>query len=129
VLLTLPTRRSQYLLGATDPDTISPDGWTLDQHFLDLPGRQQIQADLLFDYHTNVERYPDWQAWLRRYQPPTLIVWGLNGPFFLETGARAYLRDLPAAELHLFETGHFALEESLGEIAPLIASFLDRVWR
>jgi pimeloyl-ACP methyl ester carboxylesterase len=108
---------------------IAPDGWTLDQHFLDLPGRKQIQADLAFDYHTNVERYPRWQAWLRRYQPPTLIVWGRNDPFFLEAGARAHLRDLPAAELHLFETEHFALEECLGEMAPLIASFLDRVWR
>jgi pimeloyl-ACP methyl ester carboxylesterase len=79
---------------------IAPDGWTLDQHFLDLPGRKQIQADLAFDYHTSVERYPRWQAWLLRYQPPTLIVWGRNDPFFLEAGARAYLRDLPAAELH-----------------------------
>ena len=128
-LLTLSTTQAQYLRGVTDPDTVSPDGWTLDQHFLDLPGRRHIQADLAFDYHTNVELYPRWQAWLRRHQPPTLIVWGRNDPFFLEAGARAYLRDLPAAELHLFNTGHFALEESLGEIAPLIASFLDRVWR
>ena len=128
-LLTLPITRSQYLQGTSNPDAIAPDGWTLDQHFLDLPGRKQIQADLAFDYHTNVERYPRWQAWLRRYQPPTLIVWGRNDPLFLEAGARAYLRDLPAAELHLFETGHFALEERLGEMAPLIASFPDRVWR
>jgi pimeloyl-ACP methyl ester carboxylesterase len=128
-LLSLPTARYQYLQGTADPDTIAPDGWTLDQHFLDLPGRQQTQADLAFDYHTNVEPYPCWQAWLCQHQPPTLIVWGRNDPLFLEAGVRAYLRDLPAAELRLFETGHFALEERLGEIAPLSASFLDRAWR
>ncbi|HEX2171200.1 MAG TPA: alpha/beta hydrolase, partial [Dehalococcoidia bacterium] len=127
-VLTLPVTRGQYVDGASDPDTISPDGWTLDQHFLDLPHRKQIQVDLAFNYHTNVALYPQWQAWLRRHQPPTLIVWGRNDPFFLEAGARAYLRDLPEAELHLFDTGHFALEEKLPEIAPLIADFLDRVW-
>jgi pimeloyl-ACP methyl ester carboxylesterase len=127
-LLTLAATRSQYLSGTTAPDAVSPDGWTLDQHVLDLPGHQQIQVDLAFDYHTNVELYPRWQAWLRRYQPPTLIVWGRNDPIFVEAGAHAYLRDVPTAEIHLLETGHFALEERLGEIAPLIASFLDRVW-
>jgi pimeloyl-ACP methyl ester carboxylesterase len=128
-LLTLPATRGQYLGGTTDPAHIAPDGWTLDQHFLDLPGRAQIQLDLAFDYHSNVERYPDWQAWLREHAPPTLILWGRRDPFFPESGARAYLRDLPDAELHLFDTGHFALEECLPEIAPLIATFLDRTWR
>ena len=125
-LLTLPATRLQYVGGTADPELIAPDGWTLDQHFLDLPGRKQLQVDLAFDYHTNVELYPQWQAWLRRHQPPTLIVWGRNDAFFPETGARAYVRDVPAAELHLFDTSHFALEECLPEIAPLIADFLDR---
>lgn len=128
-LLTLPATRSQYETGASDPGLIPPDGWTLDQHFLDLPGRNQPQIDLAFDYHTNVERYREWQAWLRRHQPPTLIVWGRGDPFFPEPGAHAYLRDLPGAELHVFETGHFALEERLPEIAPLIADFVDRSWQ
>lgn len=127
-LLTLPATRGQYEAGASDPLLISPDGWTLDQHFLDLPGRKQPQIDLAFDYHNNVERYPEWQAWLREHAPPTLIVWGRHDPFFPGPGARAYLRDLPQAELHLFDTGHFALEECLPEISALIAGFLDRVW-
>jgi len=127
--LTLPGTQSQYLGGVADPDTIAPDGWALDQHFLDLPGRKQIQVDLAFDYHTNVALYPQWQAWLRRHQPPTLIAWGRNDAIFIEAGARAYLRDLPDAELHLYDTGHFALEECLPEIAPLIAAFLDRTRR
>jgi pimeloyl-ACP methyl ester carboxylesterase len=127
-ILTLPATRGQYVGGTADPELIAPDGWTLDQHFLDLPGRKQIQVDLAFDYHTNVDLYPKWQTWLRRYQPPTLIVWGRNDPFFPKPGAHAYLRHVPAAELYLFDTGHFALEERLPEIAPLIADFLDRIW-
>jgi pimeloyl-ACP methyl ester carboxylesterase len=126
-LLTLEGTRSQYLTGVRDPEAISPDGWTLDQHFLDLPGRKASQVALAFDYHSNVELYPTWQGWLREHRPPTLLVWGRNDPFFTERGARAYLRDLPDAELHLFETGHFALEEDLPEIAPLIARFLSRI--
>ena len=80
----------------------------------------------VLDYRSNVALYPVWQQWLRSQQPPTLIVWGRNDAFFTEAGARAYLRDLPDAELHLFDTGHFALEEKLPEIAPLITDFLTR---
>ncbi|WP_457971705.1 alpha/beta fold hydrolase [Arthrobacter sp. D1-17] len=127
-LLTLPGTRSQYETGVADPGLIAPDGWTLDQHFLELPGRKDAQLSLLFDYHTNIASYDRWQEWLRRYAPPTLIVWGRNDPFFIEPGARAYLRDLPGAELHLFDTGHFALETHVAEIAPLIDGFLDRSW-
>ncbi|MET9964383.1 alpha/beta hydrolase [Streptomyces sp. NPDC006356] len=128
-LLTLEGTRGQYDTGVADPTLIAPDGWTLDQHFLDLPGRKEAQQALLFDYHSNIERYGDWQAWLRRHTPPTLITWGRNDPFFTDPGARAYLRDLPDAELHLLDTGHFALETHLGEIAALIADFLDRTWK
>ncbi|MGW2158508.1 alpha/beta fold hydrolase [Nonomuraea sp. NPDC001699] len=127
-LLTLPGTRGQYETGVTDPELIAPEGWTLDQHFLDLPGRKEAQVALAFDYHCNVERYDQWQAWLRKHTPPTLITWGVNDPFFPEPGARAYLRDLPDAEIHLLDTGHFALEDHLPHIAPLIAGFLDRVW-
>ncbi|MER6472625.1 alpha/beta fold hydrolase [Streptomyces collinus] len=128
-LLTLDGTRGQYETGVADPELIAPDGWTLDQHFLDLPGRKEAQRALAFDYRSNVERYAAWQAWLRRYTPPTLVTWGSRDPFFPEPGARAYLRDLPDAELHLFDTGHFALETHLPEIAPLIADFLDRAWK
>ncbi|WP_035845312.1 alpha/beta fold hydrolase [Kitasatospora azatica] len=126
-ILTLPVTRSQYEGGAGDPTLISPDGWTMDQHFLDLPGRKAIQVELALDYHSNVESYPRWQEWLRTHRPPALILWGRNDPFFLEPGARAYLRDLPEAELHILDTGHFALEETLPETAPLIADFLAKL--
>ncbi|KAB8183612.1 alpha/beta fold hydrolase [Nonomuraea phyllanthi] len=126
-LLTLAGTRGQYESGVADPALIAPDGWTLDQHFLDLPGRKEAQVALAFDYRSNVERYGRWQAWLREHTPPALIIWGGNDPFFPEPGARAFLRDLPDAELHLFDTGHFALEEHLPEMAPLIAGFLDRL--
>jgi len=126
-ILTADMTRSQYLIGAHHPERISPDGWTMDQHFLDLPGRTAIQVELALDYHSNLALYPKWQAWLRAHRPPALILWGRNDPFFLEAGAHAYLRDLPDAQLHLFETGHFALEECVAEIAPLVAAFAARV--
>ncbi|WP_197683962.1 alpha/beta fold hydrolase [Allokutzneria albata] len=125
-VFTLPCTRSQYETGVSDVDAIAPDGWTLDQHFLDLPGRKEIQAQIARDYRSNVELYPVWQKWLRDHRPPTLILWGTGDPFFTDAGARAYLRDLPAAELHLLGTGHFALEEKLAEIAPLVADFALR---
>ncbi|MCC3765075.1 alpha/beta hydrolase [Glycomyces sp. TRM65418] len=126
-LLTLDGTRFQYEAGVADPSLIAPDGWLLDQHYLDLPGRKDAQVALAFDYRSNVDRYESWQAWLREHTPPTLITWGAKDPFFPEPGARAYLADVPEAELHLFDTGHFALETHLPEIAPLIASFLDRL--
>ncbi|GAA2598738.1 alpha/beta hydrolase [Actinomadura fulvescens] len=127
-LLTLEGTRGQYETGTSDPGMVAPDGWTLDQHFLDLPGRKEAQVALAFDYHSNVALYERWHEWLREHSPATLITWGGNDPFFPEPGAHAYLRDVPDAELHVFETGHFALEENLADIAPLIAGFLDRVW-
>ncbi|GAA2371034.1 alpha/beta hydrolase [Catellatospora methionotrophica] len=128
-ILVLPVTRGQYEGGTGDPALVAPDGWTLDQHYLDLPGRKDAQVDLMLDYHTNVALYPAWQRWLREHRPPALVLWGTGDAFFLPAGAHAYLRDLPDAELHLFPTGHFALEECLPEIAPLIAGFLDRTRR
>ncbi|MBT2394924.1 alpha/beta fold hydrolase [Streptomyces sp. ISL-100] len=125
-LLTLPATRGQYEGGTAEPHLVAPDGWTLDQHFLDLPGRKEAQVALAFDYRSNLALYPRWQAWLREHTPPALILWGSNDMFFPEAGAHAYLTDLPDAELHVFDTGHFALEDKLPEIAPLIAEFLDR---
>ncbi|WP_327093042.1 alpha/beta hydrolase [Nonomuraea sp. NBC_01738] len=126
-LLTPDGTRGQYETGVTDPALVAPDTWTLDQHFLDLPGRKEAQVSLAFDYHANVARCGRWQAWLREHTPPTLITWGVGDPFFPEPGAHAYLRDVPEAELHLFDTGHFALETHLAQIAPLIAAFLAGV--
>ncbi len=125
-LLTLEGTRAQYEGGTAAPELIAPESWTLDQHFLDLPGRKEAQLALAYDYKSNVAAYPDWQAWLRTHRPPTLITWGSNDLFFPEPGAHAYLRDVPDAELHVFDTGHFALEDHLHAIAPLIEEFLDR---
>ena len=123
-LLTLEVTRSQYVGGTLVPERVAPDGWTLDQHFLDQPGRKRLQVDLSLNYQSNVERYPAWQAWMRKYSPPALILWGRNDLFFPEPGAHAYLRDLPHAQVHIFETGHFALEEEAPRMAPLIDEFL-----
>ena len=126
-LFTLSATRAQYEGGTGDPALVAPEGWLLDQYFLDLPGRAEAQLSLAYDYRSNIAAYPAWQAWLREHRPPALITWGVGDPFFPEPGARAYLRDLPDAELHLLETGHFALEEKLPEIAPLVSDFLDRI--
>lgn len=122
--------RFQYEAGVADTSLISPDGWTLDVHYLGLPGRADAQADLAFDYHSNFAHYPAWQAWLRAANVPVLVVWGAGDPFFLPAGAKAYQRDVPGAEVHLFEgAGHFALETHLPQIAPLIEDFLAKLDR
>jgi pimeloyl-ACP methyl ester carboxylesterase len=126
-MLTLEATRGQYLTGTLDAELVCPDDWTLDQHFLDLPGRDQPQLDLAFDYHTNIEQYPAWQSWFRGNTPPTLIVWGRHDPFFVEAGAWAYRSDLPDAEVHLLDTGHFALQECLPTVAALAKDFLNRI--
>lgn len=128
-ILTLPVTRGQYEGGTGDPALVAPEGWTLDQHFLDLPGRKEAQVALALDYHSNIARYPAWQQWLREHRPPALVLWGRGDAFFPEAGAHAYRRDLPEAQVHVFDTGHFALEEKLPEMAPLIAEFLDTAAR
>ncbi len=125
-LLSIEMTRFQYLHGAGRPDRISPDSWTLDQALLDRPGNGEIQLAMLYDYRNNPPRYPDWQAYLRERRPPTLIVWGANDPFFTVAGANAYKRDVPDAELHVFDGGHFLLEEYSAEVAALITDFLGR---
>lgn len=125
-LLTLDATKFQYTDGVKDVSRISPDNWLQDQALLDRPGNNDIQLDLFYDYRTNVPLYPQFQQFFRDRQPPTLIVWGKNDFIFPEEGAHPYLKDLPGAELHLLDTGHFALEDKLDEIAPLMNDFLDR---
>ncbi len=125
-LLTLDATKFQYTDGVKDISRISPDNWLQDQALLDRPGNNDIQLDLFYDYRTNVPLYPQFQQFFRDRQPPTLIVWGKNDFIFPEEGAHPYLKDLPGAELHLLDTGHFALEDKLDEIAPLMNDFLDR---
>jgi pimeloyl-ACP methyl ester carboxylesterase len=123
--LTLDATRSQYVDGVADPTSINPDLWELDQRYLDMPGRDQVMLDLLYDYQSNVALYPAWQEYLRTRRPPTLLPWGRNDAFFPPAGARAYLNDLPDAELHLLDTGHFATATHNDEIAALVSAFLD----
>jgi len=127
-LFSLDGIRQQYLGGAGDPAAIPPDGWVLDAHLVESPERARAQLDLAFDYHSNEALYPEWQAWLRTWQPPTLVVWGRHDPFFLPAGAEAYRRDVPDAVVHLLDSGHFALEDQLQVIAPLVADLVDRAW-
>jgi len=116
----------QYTNGTRNPDQISPDNWNIDQFFLDRPGNNEIQLDLFYDYRTNVDRYPTWQALFRQHQPPALITWGKNDYIFPEEGAHPYARDLTNLETHILDTGHFALEEDGDLIAALIKDFLRR---
>jgi pimeloyl-ACP methyl ester carboxylesterase len=126
VLVAPATTKFQYTDGMSDVSRIDPDNWQHDQVLLDRPGNEDIQMDLFYDYRTNVPLYPKFQAFFRERQPPTLIVWGKNDKIFPADGAGPYLRDLPNAELHLLDTGHFALEDRLDVMAPLIHDFLDR---
>jgi len=124
--LQLGTTKFQYQQGEPDLLKIAPESYTLDQHFLDRPGSDEIQLDLLRDYQTNVALYPKVQEYLRANQPPVLAVWGKNDPFFLPEGAEAFRRDVPTAEIRYVDGGHFALEAHLDEISGIITKFLAR---
>lgn len=125
-LLELEVTQFQYLDGVPDTSLVSPDNWTIDQARLDRPGNQEIQLDLFLDYRTNVALYPEFQAYFRTYQPPTLIVWGKNDFIFPVEGALAFERDLPNADIRLLNTGHFALETDVKKIATLMRRFLAK---
>ena len=123
-LTTLGATQWQYTNGVRDPETISPDNWHVTQRLLDRPGNVEIQLQLFYDYGSNPPLYPEWQAYFRKHQPRTLIVWGENDEIFPAAGAHPYKRDLTHLEFHLFDTGHFALEEDGQVIAALIRNFL-----
>ncbi len=118
--------KSQYTFGVNDVSRLDPDTWGRDQSLLDRPGNKDIQLDLFYDYRTNVPLYPQFQAFFRKYQPPTLIVWGRRDQIFPVEGAVPYLKDLPHAEYHLLDTGHFLLEDQFEIAEPLMHDFLDR---
>ena len=115
----------QYLTG-TQEDRVAPDGYTLDIAYMSRPGIAEIQSDLIFDYQTNVAMYPVYQEYLRKYQPPLLAVWGKNDPSFIYPGAEAFKKDLLHAEIHLIDSGHFALETHAFEIAEYMKRFLEK---
>jgi pimeloyl-ACP methyl ester carboxylesterase len=122
--LTPETTTWQYTHGVPDPTIVSPDGRNLDNYYLARPGADDIQLDLLGDYKSNVALYPSFQRYFRTHKPLFLAVWGKNDPFFLPSGAEAFKRDIPEAEVRFFDTGHFALETHCAEIAKVISDFL-----
>lgn len=119
----------QYTHGTRDPSVISPDNWNNDLQHLTREENETIQLKLFLDYGTNPPKYPEWQAYLREHQPPTIVVWGKNDHIFPDSGAYPYLRDLKQIDFHLLNTGHFALEEDGELIADLIAGFVARYVR
>jgi len=125
-LFTIGATKWQYTNGIRNTETISPDTWNEDQRLLDRPGNQEIQLQLFYSYGSNPPLYPQWQAYFRKYQPPTLIVWGKNDEIFPAEGAHPYKHDLKNLEFYLLDTGHFALEEDGDVISTHIRSFLDK---
>jgi pimeloyl-ACP methyl ester carboxylesterase len=119
--------RQRHLGTSPHPDRYNPDSWTDEYAFLTRPGQADIQATLFLDYRNNVASYPLWQKWLREVQPPTLVIWGKYDPSFTVAGATAYADDVPKAEIHVLEAGHFALDEATDEIASLVFDFLERL--
>ena len=116
----------QYLHGVQNTSLVAPEAYELDTALLARPGNDEIQLDLFLDYASNVALYPKFQEYFRAKRPPLVAVWGKNDPFFLPPGAEAFKRDNPKAEIHLYDTGHFALETHHHEIAAAIRDFLSR---
>jgi pimeloyl-ACP methyl ester carboxylesterase len=124
--LKLDMTKFQYVHGVSDEALVAPESYTLDAALLARPGNDEIQLDLFLDYASNVALYPRFQEYFRAKQPPLLAVWGKNDPFFLPLGAEAFKRDNRNAEVHFYNTGHFALETHVDEIAAAIRNFLGR---
>ena len=125
VFLKPETTTFQYTHGVPDPNVVSPDGRSLDDFYLARPNADEVQLDLFKNYASNVVLYPRFQEYFRKYKPPLLAVWGKNDPFFLPAGAEAFKRDIPKAEVHFYDTGHFALETHCREIADAMVRFLE----
>jgi pimeloyl-ACP methyl ester carboxylesterase len=118
--------KERHIGTSPHPERYNPDDWTGEFALLSRPGQTQIQADLFYDYQSNVAAYPSWQAWLRQHQPAMLVVWGKYDPSFAVAGASAYKRDVPEAEIHILDAGHFALDEAVDQIATLMRAFLAK---
>src|SRR5206468_2663804 len=123
-LLSLDATRTRHVGNDPKPEKYDPDLWTDEYAFLNRPGEADIQSDLFFDYRTNVESYPKWQAWLQKNQPRLLVVWGKYDPSFEPTEPEAYRRDVPAARVHVLDAGHFALDTAADPISHLVRDFM-----
>ena len=123
-LLSLPTTRTRHLGGDPNVERYDPDLWTDEVAFLNQPGQIDIQTELFYDYRTNVESYPKWQAWMQEHQPRLLVLWGKYDLSFDPSEPEAYRRDVPKAEVHVLDAGHFALDTAADEIATLVRAFM-----
>lgn len=126
-VFTIESLKWQYTHGTRNPELVNPDCWVLDYHRLSRPGAHQVNLDLFYDYQNNLKLYPQWQEYMRKYQPPMLIVWGKNDAFFPESGAAAYKHDLKNVDYNIYNTGHFALEEDATDIMKKISAFMQRL--
>jgi pimeloyl-ACP methyl ester carboxylesterase len=124
-LLSLATTRTRHVGEDPNVERYDPDLWTDEFAFLNQPGQAEIQSDLFYDYRTNVNSYPKWQAWLREKQPRLLVIWGKFDPSFALSEPEAYRRDVPNAQVHLLDAGHFALDTAADEIAALLSGFVE----
>jgi pimeloyl-ACP methyl ester carboxylesterase len=124
-ILTAEGTRWQYTHGVANPDRVAPESYTLDTALLERPGNKEIQLDLFLDYASNVKLYPKFQEYFRKSKPPLLAIWGKNDPFFIPAGAKAFQKDLPNAKVQFLDTGHFAIETNVVEIAAAIKEFLE----
>jgi len=124
-LLSLATTRTRHVGEDPNVERYDPDLWTDEFAFLNQPGQAEIQSDLFYDYRTNVNSYPKWQAWLREKQPRLLVIWGKFDPSFAPSEPEAYRRDVPNAQVHLLDAGHFALDTAADEIAALLSGFVE----
>jgi pimeloyl-ACP methyl ester carboxylesterase len=124
-VLTAGGTRWQYTHGVANPESVAPESYTLDTALLERPGNKEIQLDLFLDYASNVKLYPKFQEYLRKSKPPLLAIWGKNDPFFVPAGAEAFRRDIPSAKVQFLDTGHFAIETHVVEIASAMRDFLD----
>ena len=124
-ILTLEGTRWQYTHGVANPESVAPESYTLDVALLERKGNKDIQLDLFLDYASNVKLYPKFQEYFRKSKPPLLAIWGKNDPFFIPPGAEAYRKDLPNAKVQFLDTGHFATETHVVEIAAAMREFLE----
>jgi pimeloyl-ACP methyl ester carboxylesterase len=124
-ILTLEGTRWQYTHGVANPESVPPESYTLDTALFERPGNKEIQLDLFLDYASNVKLYPKFQEYLRKSKPPLLAIWGKNDAFFIPAGAEAFRKDLPDANVQFLDTGHFAIETHVVEIASAMKEFLE----
>jgi pimeloyl-ACP methyl ester carboxylesterase len=118
--------KERHIGSSPHPERYNPDTWVDEFSVLSRPGERQIQADLFYDYQTNVASYPKWQDWLRQHQPPLLVLWGRYDPSFALAGADVYKREVPKAEVHILDAGHFTLDEAVDQIAAIMRPFLEQ---